>query len=556
MKNAILVIVLVALGAAVYCNSLEGKLMWDDEYLIKYNTFVHSPSYIPNIFTENIGKGSSRFFGFYRPLQMMTYVMDYSLWELDERGYHITSVAFHILAGLGLFWLLNVLFGNSFLSFFTSALFLVHPVNTGAVSYIAGRADPMAVLFMMLAFVFYVKTLERKEIPTKKKSRIGSNLPYFSLMVVSYISALLSKEMSLILPFLILLYHFSFGKKINTKSITTLFVITVVYLILRTTALKHTMMATETYRTDVFQRFPGFFMAFLSYLRLLVVPVDLHTEYGNALFSSYDPRAIAGVILIVAFIVAAFLIKKKNKIVFFGMAWFFVCLLPVSNLYPINAYMAEHWLYLPAIGIFLVVAHGLDVLRKKAIKSSRGGLNLPYCFVMCIAAGLLALYSYFTIEQNKTWREPILFYERTLKYAPRSMRVLNDLGRLYAHKGRDEDAIKMYRNTIKVAPNYPLPYNNLAVIYHKRGNDAEAIKLYKKAIGLDPFYADALNNIGVSYSALGNTEEAIKYFKRAIEAHPGFVGAYQNLGNLYKQMGDAENAKKCYKKAAELGVKS
>ena len=110
MRNVIFIILLIALGVGVYCNSTEGKLLWDDEYLIKYNTFVKSPSYIPDIFTENIGKGSGRFFGFYRPLQISTYVMDYSFWELDERGYHITSIAFHVLAGLSLFWLLNILF--------------------------------------------------------------------------------------------------------------------------------------------------------------------------------------------------------------------------------------------------------------------------------------------------------------------------------------------------------------------------------------------------------------------------------------------------------------
>ena len=95
---------------------------------------------------------------------MLSYSADYAIGGLNERGYHITSIIFHVLAGLALFWLLNILFKNSFLSFFTSALFLVHPVNVGAVTYISGRADPMAVFFMMLALCANMPILVGNEV--------------------------------------------------------------------------------------------------------------------------------------------------------------------------------------------------------------------------------------------------------------------------------------------------------------------------------------------------------------------------------------------------------
>ena len=141
-------------------------------------------------------------------------------------------------------------------------------------------------------------------------------------------------------------------------------------------------------------------------------------EYGNSFFKLTHPQAGIGAIAVLALFILILITKPARNIVFFSLVWFFVALFPVSNLYPINAYMAEHWLYLPSIGIFLLLARGLTLLYQER------GLK-----ILSIAASILFLgfYSYLTIDQNSYWKAPIPFYERTLKYANKSSRVYFNL---------------------------------------------------------------------------------------------------------------------------------
>jgi len=181
------VILIIVLGFTVYNNSLNNVFFWDDRILIEENEYITSWSYILRIFTKDIGGGAGKQYTFYRPFQIFTYMIDYSIWGLNARGYHFTNIVLHITAALSIFWLINIVFKDNFLSLLTGAFFVVHPIHTEAVTYISGRADSLALVFALLCVIFYVKSLSYK--------RSGA----FCLMVLSYVFALLSKENSLIL---------------------------------------------------------------------------------------------------------------------------------------------------------------------------------------------------------------------------------------------------------------------------------------------------------------------------------------------------------------------
>ncbi len=570
-KKTILVSValIIILGFAVYANSFNGKFSWDDEALVKDNMYIRSWSKIKNIFTENIGAGAGERYNFYRPIQMITYMIDYSLWKLDVRGYHLTNVLFHVLAALCIYWLVNICYDDRLLSLFTAALFVVHPIHTEAVDYISGRADSLALLFMLLCLIFYIKSLH------------WNKLSIYILMFVTYIFALLSKENSLIFPALLLLYHYSFKKKIKSRQFLPILSIALIYITLRFTTLKF-LLSGFSCPTTLFQRIPGFFVAITDYIKLLFLPFNLHMEYGNETFSLADPRVIPGIFILLALLIYAIRKRNANSLIFFSIGWFFITLLPVSNLYPVNAYMAEHWLYVPSVGFFLILANGL-----KAIQKSRAGLNLSYFFVII----LLVFYSSLTVRQNSYWREPLTLYERTLRYTPNSIRVLNNLSAEYHRIGRYDEAIALYKKVIDTNPGYSKlykAYNNLGVAYHDIGKLDEALAVYKKAVALKPDYADMHYNIGlvyrdmgrheeaiasykraigtnpasadadmynvlgISYSELARTKEAIASFKRAIEIDPTYKDPYSNLGRLYMSLGRKEEAQALFKKAESL----
>ncbi len=529
--RVLLAVVLIAiLGFGVYANSLSGAFIWDDRYLVKDNGHIKDWSTIPQVFTRDITAGAGMKSGSYRPLQIVTYMINYSLSKLDVRGYHLTNVILHILVALCIYWFLNILYDDKLLSLFTSALFVAHPIHTNAVTYISGRADPLAAVFIILTFILYIRLLDK------------NNPKLYILILLTYICALLSRENSLILPVLLLLYHYTFGKKLEIKRLLPVLSVVLIYLAFRFTFLKAIFPHTVC-KTTILERMPGFFAAMTNYVRLLFLPLNLHIEYGNSLFSLNNPKALAGIVILFSLLIYAFRVRKANRLVFFSILWFFITILPQSNLYPINAYMAEHWLYLPSIGLFLILAKGISLLYKnKRFK----------IFASILIIGLLSFYSFLTIRQNTYWHDLISFDERTLKQAPHSAKAHVDLGYAYDLAGEREKAMNLYKRAIEVDPDYEKAYNNLGVAYDSLGKRDEAVALLKKAIKLNPNYADPYSNLGIIYTSMGKHEEAIRSYEKAIEINPSFFDAYNNLGLVYKNLGEKEKAIELFKKSIEV----
>ncbi|MFH1867878.1 MAG: tetratricopeptide repeat protein [Candidatus Omnitrophota bacterium] len=540
-SDLIAVILIIILGVVVYFNSLTGEFIWDDNSLVKDNIYIKDLSHITDIFIkgvdEHTGIGSSAIsyspIRFYRPLQIYTYLIDHSLWKLDVRGYHLTNIILHILVSLTIYWLINILFNDRIISFLTAAFFIVHPVHVEAVAYISGRADSLAAFFMLLCMVLYIKYLN---------SRSGV---FYIAMLLAYALALLSKENSLILPVLLLFYHFTFKKRFHIKEFLPVVLLTACYVIVR---LKILMLfpVSDLGPHALSQRIPGFFAAIIAYIRILFIPVSLHMEYGNRLFTLTDADVLAGICIFFLLLAAALLKRRSDNLMFFSIFWFFILLIPQSNIYPINTYMAEHWLYLPSIAFFLILARSL-----------RRFLNIKNYKIAGVAACvfLLGFFSYLTIRQNSYWRNPLVFFKRTLRYAPGNVNILRWLAITYNEMGFREEAVDTYNKAIAITPYDSSLYNNLAALYFALDNKEEAIRLFKKAIELERDSADSAiyyDNLAGAYRILGEEERAIFFHKRAIEVDPSFIKAYCSLAQTYIIFGKEEEAKESYKKALQV----
>ncbi|MDB4349808.1 tetratricopeptide repeat protein [Omnitrophica bacterium] len=525
---------IIILGFAIYFNTLSGKFIWDDHHLIKDNLYIKSWSYLPHLFTRHIGHGGFTKYNSYRPIQMVTYMVNHSLSGLDVRWYHFTNILLHVLVALAIYWLVNILYDDRLLSLITSLLFVSHPIHVAAVAYISGRADSLALFFMILSFIFYIKTLD-----TKRKGA-------YILMLLSFMLALLSRENVLIFPALLLLYHYAARKRFNIYRFMPLLSIAFAYMLLRGTFLKSTLPHLSAH-TGFLQRLPGFFVAITNYIRLIFFPLDQHMEYGNRFFNITDPRAISGVVILFLLLTYAFRKRDSNRLVFFSVCWFFIALLPLSNLYPIPiAYMAEHWLYVPSIGFCLILAKGLSRLYgTKTLKT------LAIAFVTLI----VGFYSFLTIRYNEYWREPMVFYTRNLEYVPDSVRTLSYIAVEYYNMGKKEEAIASLKKAIRLNPDDAKAYNNLGRIYGDLGRYGEAISSYKKAIELDPDLIVVYSNLGVAYVATGETKKARASFEEAINLDPGFAGGYYNLAILYYKEKRYDLAIKYCNEAIKRGYK-
>ncbi|MDB4349511.1 tetratricopeptide repeat protein [Omnitrophica bacterium] len=530
---------IIVLGFLAYGNSLDGDFILDDKFFTKDNIYIKDFSNISKIFRSDIGAGAAYETNFYRPLQMITFMVDYSLWKSNVKGYHLVNILLHVLTAICLYFFVTLLFKDELLSLFTAILFVTHPIHTEAISYISGRADPLSAVFMLLCFISYLRYLHSE--------RLGT----YILIILSYTLALLSREHSLILPVLLLLYHYSFpakttGKKLKLKGAAPILGISLLYILFRVTVLRPLLPHISSTST-LLERIPGFFVAISNYIRLILLPFNLHMEYGNGIFNLTNPKAIPGILIIFSLLFYAFRKRHSNNLISFSIFWFFIALLPQSNIYPINAYMAEHWLYLPSIGFFLILAKGLSsVCRAKDFKI------IGVLFTAC----LLVFYLYLTIRQNNYWREPLTFYKKTLEYTPSTWKVYNNLGNTYYSMGKIEEAIASYKKAIGSNPGHARAYNNLGSAYFDTGRVGEAIVLHKKAIGIDPDDARAHYNLGNAYGSIGKIEEAIASYKKAIEIRPDYPRTYNNLGNTYYSVGRTKEAIALYKKTIEIAPRN
>lgn len=392
---------IIVLGILAYRSSLFGDFVLDDLTLVVINLHIRDLSNAAQLFFENIGAGIGQQVSsaFYRPLQILSYAVDHRFWGLNYAGYHLTNVVLHILAALSVFQFTRMITRKETLSFFAAAVFAVHPANTEAVSYISGRADPLSALFVFLCLICYIKYLDT------------SDVKYYILFPLCYFCALMSRESGLMLPAYILLYHFSFRREVTRKLALKLayplLAVTAVYLLMRSVALNS--MLPHYHAAALPERLAGFFAAFAGYIRILFMPYGLHMEYGRKVFYFNDPRVIIGLLLFALCVYFIFNRRKARGEAFFFAAWFIAGLIPVSNIFPMGAYMAEHWLYLPSVGFYAVIASAV--------------VRLPKAAAVALSAVILLGLTAATAKHNRYWADPEVFYTRTLEYSPDSARI-------------------------------------------------------------------------------------------------------------------------------------
>ncbi|OIO39631.1 MAG: hypothetical protein AUJ75_01085 [Candidatus Omnitrophica bacterium CG1_02_49_10] len=544
LLSILIISAIVILGISIYANTFMNGFVWDDGGLISGNLYIKDAKYIPKIFTTNLYRGSGIEGNFYRPAQSLSLMFDYAVWRLDPFGYHIQNLLFHILSAILIYLVLFYLFRNRAASVISSVLFLVHPVQVQAVGYIAGRADPLALFFMLLSLLLFIRSRRHYDI-----------LHIFSIF--SFICALLSKEMAAIFPLLLLLLNVYFRKGVHKNALELdkgirdylpYFVIIFIYILLRATVLNFVTggLFMETAGTGLYEKLLAFVKVITLYIGIIFLPFNLHIERTMMMpRSAFEPFMLLSIFIVTVMLLAITDTFKRRPQISFGLSWFLIALIPVSNIFPINAQIAEHWLYLPSIGLFLAASSffvsnidGKMMVRRPAAIS----------FVI-----LIFIFSVLTIRQNMFWKDDITLYHYTLKFADStSARMHSNLALAYQNEKMHEKAIVEYRRALAISPNLPQTYNNLANIYNELGLFELAIENYLKAIGIKPDYPEAHSNLGTVYVKLGRFADAERMYKKAIELNPYYVGPYLNLGNLYSGAKRSELARQYYEKALTL----
>lgn len=489
--------------------------------MIKNNRLIRDLRNIPEIFQSPLFYGSNNWSIFYRPLEVFSYLIDFHIWGLNPTGYHVVNTTLHILNSWLLYGIIWKLTTNGRAALIAALFFVIHPVNVESVSFISCRGNLLATFFLFLSFWLYLRS-----------AKLSS--------LLSFIFALLSKEIAVVLPLLVLLYEAVYRKKGRKKLLLKnifwktfpYFLIVFSYFLLRLTLLRFESPTENILLTfSIPTRAMVFIKAIAVYIKWLLFPFPLHMDkliyIPNSLL---EPFNLLSLLLLLTLGWALIKFRRSPHILFFSF-WFFLSLLPVSNIFPINALIAERWIYQPSLGWFALWGMLGSYLWEK-----KRTLISPFIL-------LFVVYSFLTIQQNKVWRNEFTFYNHILKYTPGAARIHNNLAILHEREGRTEKAILHYYKAIKQNPNYEFSYNNLGVIFIERQQLDEAKLLFRKAIDINPKYASPFHNLGKVYLSQKKYDLAEIAFQKAIQLNPFMAGSQLELGKIYLRQKKVEKAK-------------
>ena len=506
----------------VYSNSLGGEFAWDDEYFVVKNSRIRTLDGIASFFTNP----STAAFGglakdIYRPITVLSYALNYRFSGLDAFGYHLINVLIHSFNAILLFLLLYYLFNDLSIAFFASLLFACHPVQTEVVSWISGRSSILALFFYLISLICYVK-----------RYRIFS--------IFAFALALFSKEMAVTLPLVLILYDIHFGEKTKWKNkafgYLPYFILTALFIIARSVLLNK-VSQTGWWGGSPYHTFLTMSKVMVSYLKILAAPIKLCAFYSIRPSQSITAAGVAPSVGILILIFGALpFIYRRSKELSFAVLWFFVTILPVSNIVPLKALMAERFLYIPSIGLILAAVLIIKRLSKKTVVAA------------LVASTLVAAYSLRTIARNEDWKDAVHISESIVKIDPMNSWGLTSLGSAQMEKGDYENALRSLKKAVAVSPDYSSARNALGFYYLERGSYADAAGEFEAGIKLDPDDAEMPNSLGIAYANLKKYEDAEKQFKAALEKSPAFVTAYLNLGALYETKKEYEKALAEYNK--------
>lgn len=569
------ILLIFCAGLAAYACALGGSFKtMDDETSIVQNELIKDFSRTGEIFRTSFFGGDT----YYRPLVSLSFMLEYRLFGLEPFFYHLTNLILHLGSALVLLLILDVIFKKKGLSLAAALLFTVHPLQWEAISNIAGRSILLCALGYFLSFLFYLRYLGRKK------------LRYLVFSCAAFAASLLSKESAVTLPAALLSYELLMvpgrGKRRMSREIarrlTPFAALWAGYFLLRQILGITHVSFWPSWKFQVLGVLT-FLRGCLTYLRLFVLPVDLHFDRAISYFTDWTPPALRATVVIWAagaWIVFRFRGHFSRRVRFF-LVWIGTAFVPMAQFFPLPAFsgyaaLAEHFLYIPLGGAAALMVLAAGEFLRKAKK-----------FKLVSAAVLRAAYAAFflylivtSVSQSFYSSQELAMFEQSLGYTPQNARVRISYGLALAKCGLFKEAEKHFRRVLAVEPWDARARIALAKSLCDQGKCLEAISEYEAVADagnmrglleknlkytydvvirqyLDRLAAEPDNSrlyysLGVIYAKSGRTQEAIAQYKKAVALDPRYRYALFNLGAALETLGHDGEAAVYFKKIVSM----
>ncbi len=542
-ERTVAIILLILITSAVYLPVINQQFSgWDD---VKFITAVWKPGWqrawriVTDFDLQYTGEV------YYNPLQMLSLMADQLFSTSSDQPSawiaKLMNVVYHTANSVLVFFLLLMAGTSRRPAFIGALIFAVHPVQVGTVAWVAERKNLLAALFYVASVMLFLRYLS-----TERRR-------YLWWVVFCFAASLLAKPSAVTLPVVlaalpVVLGYERFKRPAVVGLLAALFFMALGWgsYVLLTERTYSGILPAWGYRPFISAG------AFWFYVSELLLPLKLAPIYPRWDVGAHIPWFS---VLLAAFLgltgTLIYYRKQIDKWILWGMLFFVINLVLVSGLIPFgymsHSFVADHFLYLPMIGVALIIARALEKLfHKLGVDSTLGKLVMVGLYLWVAVLGVAS------VRQTWLWRDPLSMWEATLKANPTSFAANNNLGLFFLMRGEYDRARTLFKKASELAPNLDVPYFNQGEVCRLSGDNAQAKKMYAKTIWINPGHVDARVSLAEILWKEGKEAGAIESLKKSIMRYPRSGKLRSELGLFYYYQGKEEDSLKEFTRAIEL----
>jgi len=581
--NRILVsIFLFILSFVVFVPSLSNEFVWDDvSYIQKRGHSLNFSKLSPELIAPKI-KDDRKAGKYFRPVHSASLIIDNEIWDTSPFGFHLTNIILHCVSTVLLYFLVLLLLKEfhikapELIALISSILFAVYPLHVESVTFISARGDILAAMFFFLGFSFYILSYRR--------------IFYLFLAGICFLLALLSKEVAIVFPILILSFDFLSRRLLNRSN---LFKYAIIVLI----AISYFLIRSKSYVTfgeivnkgssELSQGFLGIsellLNTYLFYVIKLVFPYNLNPFIDSVPNWGVVGLIVSVILVLVLFVAVLISIKRNENITAFSILWILATLLPAAiiAIFPLAlTKLADRFLYIPSAGICILLGY---IIYKLSVRFNRVWYSYALTAILAISFTVVA------VNAQKIWKNNLSLWEYALSKSPGALGAKINYADALRNSKNPSEALKQYMEVHENDSQLNIrakitTTHGIVVSYMDLGNyqkaeewleivldyDERYISQYyylKGFISLrrnDPVSAEThlLKSLeirprtetyyllaGISFmnaekqQSLENYKRAEQYLNEALKKNPGFSRASLLLAKTYIALGDRQKAR-------------
>jgi protein O-mannosyl-transferase len=527
----------------LYSNSLFNEFMRDDYSTVVKNPLILNIQNIPRFFFGSIfyGGDEATLIGrYYRPVQAIYFTLIASTFGLNNVAFHFFQIILHTVNSI-LIYILFERFFKRYLAFFMATIFLVHPINTEAVVYVANAQESLFMLFGLIALL----------LSFNKKI----NIYRFSAIGISLFLSLLSKETGILFFVSILIYIFLYNRKYIWRYLALTVGIVSIYCLMRFSAIGFYTRLTPSapiMKANFSELLLNIPLIIYYYLKTFFFPDILLINQSwivkSVNFNDFYKPLFFDLALIGLIALEGIILLRNHKANFreyiFFLSIFLFGIAFHLHVIPLDMTVADRWFYFPIVGLIGLIGLPLSQVKIKNQLTSK--------LIICLSFLLLLLLSVRVVYRNMDWKNEYTLVSHDIKYSRESYHLEQNLGNYYYLKKDYKKAIYHYKKSVQIFP-YFSNYVNMGTTYSALKDYPAAEQAYKKALGIGKFYLAYEQLAGLYYLRTENFKLAKDTSLEGLQRYPNNPKLLTILTFSYYRLNNLKNAKKsaalCYNRA-------